>query len=48
MIITEMGVMVITPQGIVLNEINPEFSVEQIQEVTEAKLIISNNLKSML
>ena len=48
MIITEMGVMEITPEGIVLKEINPEFSVEQIQEVTEAKLIIHKNLKSML
>ena len=48
MIITEMGVMEITQEGIILKEINPEFSVEQIQEVTEAKLIISKNLKSML
>ena len=48
MIITEMGVMEITPEGIILKEINPEFSVEQIQEVTEAKLIISKNLKTML
>lgn len=44
-IITEMGVMEITPEGIVLTEINPEFTVEQIQEATEAKLIISKNLK---
>ena len=48
MIITEMGVMEITPQGIELKEINPEFSVEQIQEVTEAKLIISKELKNMM
>jgi len=40
--------MEITPQGIELKEINPEFSVEQIQEVTEAKLIISKELKSMV
>lgn len=48
MIITEMGVMEITPQGIVLTEINPEFTVEQVQEATEAKLIISKDLKPML
>lgn len=48
MIITEMGVMEITPQGMVLTEINPEFSIEQVQEATEAQLIISKNLKSML
>ena len=48
MIITEMGVMEITPEGIVLTEINPEFTVEQVQEATEAKLIISKDLKPML
>ena len=41
MIITEMGVMEITPQGIVLKEINPQFTVEQVQEATEAQLIIA-------
>ncbi|MEG0517679.1 MAG: 3-oxoacid CoA-transferase subunit B [Bacteroidales bacterium] len=45
MIITEMGVMEITPQGIVLTEINPEFTIEQVQQATEAQLIISENLK---
>lgn len=30
MIVTEMGVMEITPEGIVLTEINPEFTVEQL------------------
>ncbi len=48
MIITEMGVMYITKEGIVLEEINPEFTVEQIQAATEAKLIISKDLKPML
>lgn len=47
MIITEMGVMEITPEGIVLTEINPIFTVEQVQEATEAKLIISKDLKNM-
>ncbi len=45
LIITEMGVMEITPEGIVLKEINPEFSVEEVQAATEAKLIISADLK---
>ncbi|MBO8459277.1 MAG: 3-oxoacid CoA-transferase subunit B [Bacteroidetes bacterium] len=48
MIITEMGVMNITPVGIELVEINPEFTVEQVQEATEAQLIISKDLKPML
>ena len=47
MIITEMGVMDVTPDGLVLKEINPEFTVEQVQEATQAKLIISPDLKPM-
>ena len=47
MIITEMGVMDITPEGIVLKEIHSEFTVEDVQAATEAKLIISPNLKPM-
>src|SRR5574344_1334524 len=47
MIITEMGVMEITPEGIVLKEIHPEFTVEQVKAATEADLIISKNLKPM-
>lgn len=47
MIVTEMGVMMITPKGIELTEINPEFTVEQVQEATGATLIVSPNLKHM-
>jgi acetate CoA/acetoacetate CoA-transferase beta subunit len=47
MIITEMGVMEITPDGIVLREINPEFTVEQVQAATEARLIIPDTLKQI-
>lgn len=47
MIVTEMGVMEITPEGIVLKEIHPEFTVEQVQAATEATLIISPDLKPM-
>ena len=47
MIITEMGVMEITPKGIVLTEINPEFNVEQVQAATEATLIIADDLKQI-
>ena len=47
MIITEMGVMVVTPEGIMLTEINPEFTVEQVQAATEATLIVSPDLKKM-
>ncbi len=47
MIITEMGVMKITNNGIVLTEINPSFTVEQVQAATEATLTVSPQLKSM-
>ena len=48
MIVTEMGVMDVTPEGIVLKEYNPEFTVEEIQAATEAKLIIADDLKPMV
>ena len=47
MIVTEMGVMKITPDGIVLSEINPEFTVDQVQQNTEATLIIPSYIKPM-
>jgi len=47
LIVTEMGVMEITQQGIVLKEIHPEFSIEDVQAATEATLIISPELKPM-
>src|SRR5437879_4458785 len=47
-IVTEMGWMKVTPQGLVLEEIAPGISVEQIQKATEPKLIISPNLKEMV
>jgi len=47
-IITEMGVMEVTDKGLLLTEYNPEYTVEQIQEVTEAQLIIADDLKEML
>jgi acetate CoA/acetoacetate CoA-transferase beta subunit len=45
MIITEMGVMEIRPEGIVLTEINEGYTIEDIQAATEAELIISADLK---
>ncbi|MBC7087874.1 MAG: CoA transferase subunit B [Tissierellales bacterium] len=47
MIITEMGVMEVTDKGIVLKEINPEFTIEDVQNSTEAELIIAEDLKKM-
>lgn len=47
MIVTEMGVMEITPDGIVLREINPDYTVEEVQAATGTKLIISDPLGCM-
>lgn len=47
MIVTELGVMEITDEGIVLKELAPGVTVDEIQEVTEPKLIVSKNLKTM-
>jgi acetate CoA/acetoacetate CoA-transferase beta subunit len=46
-IITEMGVMDITKDGIVLTEIAPGLTAEDVQAVTDAKLIVSDHLKVM-
>ena len=45
MIITEMGVMEVHEDGIHLLEYNPLFSIKEIQEATEATLIIKNPKK---
>ena len=47
MIVTELGVMEITEQGIVLKELAPGVTVDEIQEATEATLILSENIKTM-
>jgi 3-oxoacid CoA-transferase subunit B len=42
MIITEMAVLRVTPEGLVLDELAPDVTVEEVQEATEPRLIISN------
>ncbi len=44
-IITNLGVIDVTPQGLVLQEIAPDVTVEQVQELTEPKLTIARDLK---
>jgi 3-oxoacid CoA-transferase subunit B len=46
-IVTEMAYIKVTPQGLVLEEVAPGLSAEDVQKATEAKLIISPNLKTM-
>lgn len=47
MIITEMGVMQVTDAGLVLEELHPDYTLEEIQAATGCPLIISENLKAM-
>jgi len=47
LIVTEMGVIEVTDKGLVLKEINPEFTVEEVQAATEPKLIIAEDLKNI-
>jgi len=48
MIVTEMAVIDVTEDGLVLKEYNPEYTIDQIQEATEAQLIIADDIKSMI
>jgi len=47
LIVTEMGVIEVTDKGLVLKEINPEFTVEEVQAATEPTLIIAEDLKNI-
>ena len=46
-IVTEMGYIKVTPEGLVLEEIAPGLTADDVQRATEPKLIISKNLKTM-
>lgn len=46
-IITEMGVIDVTDRGLVLTELAPDCTVEEIMAATEADLILSDHLKPM-
>ena len=47
LIVTEMGVMKVTSEGLALVEYNPEYTIEEIQAATEVELIIADDLKEM-
>lgn len=47
MIVTEMGVMEMTPEGIVLKELHPDYSLDDIKAATGCQLIVSPDLKAM-
>jgi 3-oxoacid CoA-transferase subunit B len=47
MIVTEFAVIDVTPEGLVLREVAPGVTPEQVQKVTEPKLRVAENLKTM-
>ncbi len=46
-IVTEMAVIQVTPAGLVLEEIAPGLSTDDVQRVTEPTLVVNPNLKIM-
>ncbi|MBZ5644979.1 MAG: CoA transferase subunit B [Acidobacteriia bacterium] len=47
MIVTELAVIDVTPEGLVLREVAPGVTPEDVQKLTEPKLKISENLKTI-
>lgn len=47
LIITEMAVIEVTKEGLVLRELGPEATIEDVQKATVAELIIPANVKKM-
>lgn len=47
MVFTDLAVLEVTPQGLVLKEVYPGLTAEDIQSVTEPRLIISPDLKEI-
>lgn len=47
LIVTELGVMEVTSKGLVLTEIHKDTTIEEVKSLTDAELIISDNLKIM-
>lgn len=46
-IITEMGVFKVTDKGLLMTEIAPDVTVEEVKKATEADLIIADDLKTI-
>jgi 3-oxoacid CoA-transferase subunit B len=46
-IVTEMAYMEVTPDGLLLQEVAPGLTADDVQRATEARLVVSPNLKTM-
>jgi 3-oxoacid CoA-transferase subunit B len=47
LIVTDVAVVEVTPHGLLLKEVAPGWSAEEVQQITEPKLIIAPDLKEM-
>jgi len=47
LIVTDLAVIEVTPKGLLLREVAPGFTVEEVQEQTEPALIVSPDLKEI-
>jgi 3-oxoacid CoA-transferase subunit B len=47
MIVTELAVIAVTPEGLVLREVAPGVTPADVQKLTEPKLLIAENLKTI-
>jgi 3-oxoacid CoA-transferase B subunit len=47
LIVTELAVIEVTPEGLVLREVAPGVTPEAVQKITEPKLRVAENLKTI-
>ncbi|HEY48546.1 MAG TPA: succinyl-CoA--3-ketoacid-CoA transferase [Dehalococcoidia bacterium] len=47
LIVTDLAVIEVTPKGLVLKEVAPGWTAEEVQELTEPKLVIAPDLKEI-
>ena len=47
LIVTELGVIEVTPEGLMLREVAPGVTAEEVQKATEPKLRVATDLKTM-
>ena len=46
-IVTDLGVIEVTPEGLLLKEVAPGWTAQEVQTLTEARLIISEHVKEV-
>ena len=45
LVVTDLAVMEVTPEGMVLREVAPDWTAEEVQELTEARLVVGEDLR---